>query len=110
MYFLIYVSIARNALRSEELLELLRVSRENNMRDGITGLLLYKDGKFMQLLEGPEATVCATYSRIEKDRRHHDVTILLQDESPSVISPIGRWGSTISAATSHARPLASPIS
>ncbi|MDQ6808170.1 MAG: BLUF domain-containing protein [Verrucomicrobiota bacterium] len=80
MYFLVYVSIARDALRREDLLELLRVSRQNNMRDGITGLLLYKDGKFMQLLEGAEEAVLRTYCRIEKDRRHHGVTILLQDE------------------------------
>ena len=78
LYFLIYVSIASDALTSAELLDLLRVSRENNVRDDITGLLLYKDRRFMQLLEGPEAAVCATYGRIARDPRHRDAALLLE--------------------------------
>ena len=80
LYFLIYVSIASDEFGTGELLELLRVSRENNTRDDITGLLLYKDRRFMQLLEGPETAVCATYGRIARDARHHDAAVLLQDE------------------------------
>lgn len=79
-YSLIYVSIASDAFRDDELLEILRVSRENNPRVGITGILLYKNRKFMQLLEGPEKAVCETYARIALDSRHRDVTVLLQDE------------------------------
>jgi hypothetical protein len=81
LYFLIYVSIASDELRSEDLLDLLRVSRENNVRDDITGLLLYKERRFMQLLEGSETAVCATYARIARDSRHHDATVLLQGET-----------------------------
>ena len=76
LYSLIYVSIAQDELSRQELLDLLRTSRENNERSDVTGLLLYKDGRFMQLLEGPEAAVCATYARIARDSRHYDVTIL----------------------------------
>lgn len=82
LYYLIYVSIAHAPMEQAELIELLRVSRDNNARDDITGMLLYKDSKFMQLLEGPEAAVCVTYARIERDRRHHDVTILLEGHTP----------------------------
>ena len=81
LYFLIYVSIASDELGSEELLDLLRISRENNLRDDITGLLLYKERRFMQLLEGPETAVCATYARITRDARHHDATVLLEGET-----------------------------
>ncbi|CAN5718670.1 BLUF domain-containing protein [soil metagenome] len=81
LYFLIYVSVASDSLRSGELLDLLRVSRENNTRDEITGLLLYKDRRFMQLLEGSQAAVCATFGRIARDSRHHDPTILLEGET-----------------------------
>jgi hypothetical protein len=81
LYFLIYVSIASDALGTEELLDILRVSRENNTRDNITGLLLYKDRRFMQLLEGPQRAVCDTYARIARDPRHRDVTVLLEKET-----------------------------
>ncbi len=81
LYSLIYVSIATDEPGSEELLEILRVSRVNNTRDDITGLLLYKDRRFMQLLEGPETAVCATFARIARDMRHHDVTILLEEKA-----------------------------
>ncbi len=81
LYFLIYVSIANGDLTEQDLLELLEVSRENNTRDDITGMLLYKDRRFMQLLEGPENAVCATYNRITRDLRHRDVTLLLEGET-----------------------------
>jgi hypothetical protein len=80
-YFLIYVSIASDDVAPETLLELLRVSRENNARDDITGLLLYKERRFMQLLEGPETAVCATYGRIARDPRHRDAAVLLEGET-----------------------------
>ncbi len=75
-YSLIYVSIATVDFSEAQLMEILTVSRKNNERDDLTGMLLYKDRRFMQLLEGPEAAVCATYARIAKDERHHDTTIL----------------------------------
>ena len=81
LYFLIYVSIASGELAEPELIELLKISRENNARDDITGMLLYKDGRFMQLLEGAESAVCATYGRIARDPRHHDASILLEGET-----------------------------
>lgn len=89
LYHLIYLSIATVEMAEPQLLELLEVSRENNSRDEITGLLLYKDGRFMQLLEGPEKEVCATYSRIVRDLRHRDVTILL--EGPIAERDFSEW-------------------
>lgn len=81
MYSLIYVSIANEPFNEDQLLELLRISREHNDRDGLTGMLLYKNGKFMQLLEGPEEAVCNTYARILRDPRHREVTVLLQGDA-----------------------------
>ena len=78
LYFLVYVSVASGDLGEQQLLEILRVSRDNNARDGITGMLLYKDRRFMQLLEGPETAVCAAYARIARDMRHEEPTILLE--------------------------------
>ena len=59
-----------------ELVSLLKQSREKNLRLGFTGLLLYKRGEFMQALEGEERSVEKMYSQIEKDSRHRDCSIL----------------------------------
>ena len=57
-------------------MELLTQSRENNTLAGITGLLLYKEGKFLQVLEGDDLLVRKLISKIEKDPRHAEVEVL----------------------------------
>jgi hypothetical protein len=51
-------------------------ARRCNARDGVTGALICRDDIFLQLLEGPEARVEATYARILADDRHVEVTPL----------------------------------
>lgn len=53
--------------------------RSNKLTD-ITGMLLYQDGRIMQVLEGEEVVIKALYEKIQKDKRHYDVFLL--DESP----------------------------
>lgn len=55
--------------------DILQKSRHNNAVDGITGLLWHGDGRFLQVLEGPEASVSETYRRIAADPRHHDLMV-----------------------------------
>ncbi len=70
MFFLVYVSAAVTWFSTAELRALLLSSQASNEAAGITGMLLYKDGNFMQALEGDEAAVRALYGRIEADLRH----------------------------------------
>ena len=72
-----------------DLAELLRVSRRNNERAGVTGLLLHHDGQFMQVLEGPEPAVRSVLSRISADPRHSGVWIL--DEERIAERRFGAW-------------------
>ena len=55
---------------------ILAASRRNNARDGITGGLLFSQGCFAQVLEGPLDAVETTFERIQCDERHADVTVL----------------------------------
>lgn len=55
---------------------ILQQSRHNNAVDGITGLLWHDGTHFLQVIEGPEASVAATYARIAADPRHSDLEIL----------------------------------
>jgi hypothetical protein len=80
MLSLIYVSSSIKQLSDAELLDILKVSRENNSARDITGLLLYKGGNFMQALEGPEEVVRALYERIVQDPRHKDVSIISSEQ------------------------------
>jgi hypothetical protein len=80
IHYLVYVSAATALLSKPALLELLTRARENNHRLGITGLLLYKDGDFIQLLEGPQAQVKALYEIIEADPRHTGAMVMLEGD------------------------------
>jgi hypothetical protein len=70
---LVYFSNARRRFDDAALLELLRVARANNARDGITGMLLYHDGNFIQAIEGPLAAVERTFARIRANDAHDGV-------------------------------------
>lgn len=78
LIMLVYTSVATRPMTEQGLISILEVSRRNNAADEITGLLLYHNGNFMQVLEGPRANVEHTYQRIARDKRHHYVVTLLK--------------------------------
>jgi FAD-dependent sensor of blue light len=75
---LVYVSSAKHSFSSEDLAELLQISRRNNGALGVTGMLLYVGGNFMQALEGEEADLDTLYNRIAQDPRHRLVKTILR--------------------------------
>lgn len=76
MYFLIYTSYAGVHFTGDDLKELLIQSRDKNKAISVTGMLLYFDGKFMQLIEGEKQDIKQLYETIRKDMRHHQVITL----------------------------------
>ena len=76
LHHLTYVSSATGLFSTEQLHELLAKARVANERDGITGMLLYKDGNFMQTIEGPAPAIDALRERIELDPRHRGIIFL----------------------------------
>ena len=66
----LYASRARHAFTVEELDELLTRARERNHANGLTGLLVFGRGGFVQVVEGAPADVDAVYARIARDPRH----------------------------------------
>jgi len=83
MYHLVYMSTAVERLSDAALKDLLAESRMRNGLHEITGILIYGDGKFIQVLEGPKGKVEALYMTIRGDRRHRDVTTLVTTENDS---------------------------
>jgi hypothetical protein len=80
MLSLIYVSTSIKLLNDQELVDILKVSRENNESSEVTGLLLYKGGNFMQVLEGDDEVVTALYEKIRTDPRHKDVSVISREQ------------------------------
>jgi len=74
--YLIYVSSEAERFTQSDLKRLLEISRRNNKPRGITGLLLYRAGQFLQYLEGPQDVVKATYEHVKKDKRHYSVRLV----------------------------------
>lgn len=87
MYYITYVSSAASLMHREALNSLLEQSKKNNDRLGITGVLLYKEGNFIQLIEGEERTVRDLFEVIKKDARHKTVVKLLDASVGSRIFP-----------------------
>ena len=80
MIRLVYASTALKDWSPEELLTLLKTCRKNNSEQDITGILLYSNRTFFQVLEGNEETISKIYATIEKDPRHKNVTIIEKEQ------------------------------
>jgi len=76
---LLYASRAVNPATAP-IEEILAQSRQGNPGQGITGILCYGGGIFLQAIEGGRNAVNALYSHIQRDPRHNDVVLLLYEE------------------------------
>lgn len=77
---LTYASRAVPSIDHDELATIMRQSKLYNPQQGITGLLCFSGGIFIQTLEGGRSAVSRLYNRIAADPRHTDVVLLGFDE------------------------------
>ncbi len=66
---------------------ILSQARRNNARDDITGALLVRHDLYLQLIEGPDAAIDASYGLIAADDRHCDVAVLLTRDTGNRMFP-----------------------
>jgi len=83
VHHILYCSEVVQALREDQLTDLLEQSHRYNEQHQITGLLCYSGGHFVQLLEGPKEAVYALYARIRQDTRHRHVVALRDGAGPT---------------------------
>jgi Sensors of blue-light using FAD len=76
LYAMVYLSLATHELDAQALQTLLEHARQANARQGVTGMLIYHDRQFLQLIEGPRARVRSLFDRIETDPRHEKVDLI----------------------------------
>ncbi len=77
---LLYVSRALDPDASAATDSILSVAREHNMANGITGILCYGGGIYLQAIEGGRNQVNNLYAQIVSDKRHTDVVLLNYEE------------------------------
>jgi hypothetical protein len=95
MHQLIYASQASLPFSDETLAALLRQARQANERLGLTGVLLFNEGYFVQVLEGSAAAVAGLYERLLADRRHHGLVQLAS--GPIAARRFGEWAMSFRA-------------
>ncbi|HET6339321.1 MAG TPA: BLUF domain-containing protein [Polyangiales bacterium] len=93
----IYASAASRPLETPAIASLLEKAREKNQRLGLTGMLLYTEGSFFQILEGEADAVDTLYAKILLDSRHVHVTKVLTE--PISKRVFDNWSMGYSAAT-----------
>ena len=77
---LIYTSTAAKDFGELELSRLLLQARRNNARNDLTGMLLYRERSFLQVLEGETGMLDAVFAHIARDDRHTRVSVLLRQQ------------------------------
>jgi hypothetical protein len=87
LHHLIYASSATQRLNQNELLELLKNARRNNEVNGLTGMLLYRDGLYLQFFEGQRNDVSNLLNRLRNDPRHKSIRILREGTLPERLFP-----------------------
>jgi hypothetical protein len=97
MHRIIYLSWASAPLDDSQLKELLRVARWRNTQLHITGMMLYGNERFMQVLEGEEKTVRRLYEQIKRDARHQHITTY--SDKPITERAFGEWAMAFYATT-----------
>ena len=70
---LVYVSVQSRPLSEDDLKDILASARDHNPDHDITGMLLYREGFFIQALEGEEEAVMELYNKIQQDDRHRNI-------------------------------------
>lgn len=86
---LIYISQATRKMSQEDLSAIQEKAKTNNAPLDVTGSLFYNGGWFLQVLEGPVATLDKLYKKIELDPRHKNSRVLYNE--PATFRTFPRW-------------------
>ena len=79
LHTLCYVSSCKNNLTVKDLEHLFRVNKRNNTEHDVSGILIYNNGNFLQILEGDEDIVKSLFKKIKRDSRHRNLIALINN-------------------------------
>lgn len=89
MQTIAYASTANADFSTDDFAELLTSARARNAALDITGVLLYRNRRFIQVLEGPHDAVAEVYASIVADPRHREIILLADD--PITVRKFATW-------------------
>jgi Sensors of blue-light using FAD len=76
MLQIVYTSTVSHEFSAADIERLLAGARARNKAIGVTGMLLFHDGTFLQALEGEQRAVNEVFASIQSDARHRDIAVL----------------------------------
>ncbi|WP_423819546.1 BLUF domain-containing protein [Salinimicrobium sp. TIG7-5_MAKvit] len=79
-YAISYVSTVASGISKNEIENLLKLTSSNNNQVKITGILLYSNGNFFQVLEGEKTMVTDLFEKIQQDKRHYNLIPIFKKE------------------------------
>jgi len=85
-----YTSVAADAFGPGDIFKIVESSNRNNANVGVTGFLMFKEGQFLQILEGDPEALNTLMRVIEKDERHHSIETFSREEISERLFP--QWG------------------
>lgn len=107
LHHILYLSSAIEPFDDEALAGLLDSARRNNAEVGVTGMLLYADGNFIQYLEGEAEAVHGVFAKIKSDPRHNG--ILTVTDGPADDRVFADWSMGFHMATPQEQELLGKI-
>ena len=94
-YIICYISTAKYSIQTHELDHVYKITLKNNFKKNISGILIFNNGHFFQILEGEETVLKELFKKIKSDERHHNIIILLDKKNNHRIFEDYRYGFSV---------------
>ena len=90
-HYLVYTSriTPKASFQTNTFTDILAKSNHNNNMANISGFLFFKKGKFLQYIEGNHQAIISLYEKLEQDKRHKALKIIVSGTRPAPI--FGQW-------------------
>lgn len=94
--YCVFASATHGNFGEEQLAELSAEYKKSLSEDGVTGVMLYEDGNFFQVIEGDADKIDAAYKRFSAEKHTHKVVKIIEEEQDQ--RSFAHWTSAYSTA------------
>ncbi len=98
-YVISYVSTVHPQVSNYDIAKLMDFIKTNNNILNITGILIYSDGNFFQILEGEKFLIKMLFDKIKKDVRHYNIIKMLDKEIK--VNSFSEYNSSFTVISDH---------
>lgn len=83
--YILYVSSFVKDYSTTDLDIMMKSFKENNLREGVTGVIIVSNRNVMQFIQGNKKNLQMLWSNIERDGRHKNIKVLMKGESDLIL-------------------------